>query len=130
MYLFIASVIFFSSIMLFNFRYVEFYLNVVRYISFHRALYHAVEIPSEVEIKIILTLAVGLVTVLYHLYIFVRFQHDAVVGLMNCEYVFHCCAYDRLMEHFNDAVKLISKQEVIIQTYEQKLKEIEKEAQQ
>lgn len=39
-------------------------------------------------------------------------------------------AYDRLMEHFNDAVKLISKQEVIIQTYEQKLKEIEKEAQQ
>lgn len=38
--------------------------------------------------------------------------------------------YDRLMEHFNDAVKLISKQEVIIQTYEQKLKEIEKEAQQ
>lgn len=29
-------------------------------------------------------------------------------------------AYDRLMEHFNDAVKLISKQEVIIQTYEQK----------
>ena len=39
-------------------------------------------------------------------------------------------AYDRLMEHFNDAAKLISKQEVIIQTYEQKLKEIEKEAQQ
>ena len=39
-------------------------------------------------------------------------------------------AYDRLMEHFNDAVKLISKQEVIIQTYEQKLKEIEKEVQQ
>lgn len=39
-------------------------------------------------------------------------------------------AYDRLMEHFNDAVKLISKQEVITQTYEQKLKEIEKEAQQ
>lgn len=39
-------------------------------------------------------------------------------------------AYDRLLEHFNDAVKLISKQEVIIQTYEQKLKEIEKEAQQ
>ena len=39
-------------------------------------------------------------------------------------------SYDRLMEHFNDAVKLISKQEVIIQTYEQKLKEIEKEAQQ
>lgn len=39
-------------------------------------------------------------------------------------------AYDRLMEHFNDAVKLIIKQEVIIQTYEQKLKEIEKEAQQ
>ena len=39
-------------------------------------------------------------------------------------------AYDRLMKHFNDAVKLISKQEVIIQTYEQKLKEIEKEVQQ
>lgn len=39
-------------------------------------------------------------------------------------------AYDRLMKHFNDAVKLISKQEVIIQTYEQKLKEIEKAAQQ
>lgn len=39
-------------------------------------------------------------------------------------------AYDRLMEHFNDAVKLINRQEVIIQTYEQKLKEIEKEAQQ
>lgn len=39
-------------------------------------------------------------------------------------------AYDDLLKHFEDAVKLISKQEVIIQTYEQKLKEIEKEAQQ
>ena len=39
-------------------------------------------------------------------------------------------AYDDLLKHFEDAAKLISKQEVIIQTYEQKLKEIEKEAQQ
>lgn len=39
-------------------------------------------------------------------------------------------AYDHILERFSDAVKLISKQEVIIQTYEQKLKEIEKEAQQ
>lgn len=39
-------------------------------------------------------------------------------------------AYDRLLEHFEDAVKTIDKQNVIIQIYEQKLEEIEKEAQQ
>lgn len=36
-------------------------------------------------------------------------------------------AYDRLLEHFEDAVKTIDKQNVIIQIYEQKLEEIEKE---
>jgi hypothetical protein len=39
-------------------------------------------------------------------------------------------AYDRLLEHFEDAVKTINKQNVIIQIYEQKLEEIEKEAKQ
>ena len=39
-------------------------------------------------------------------------------------------AYDNLLKHFEDAVKVIDKQNIIIQTYEQKLKEIEKEAQQ
>lgn len=36
-------------------------------------------------------------------------------------------AYDRLLEHFEDAVKTINKQNVIIQIYEQKLEEMEKE---
>lgn len=39
-------------------------------------------------------------------------------------------AYDRLLEHFEDAVKTINKQNVIIQIYEQKLKEMEKEVRQ
>lgn len=39
-------------------------------------------------------------------------------------------AYDRLLEHFEDAVKIISRQNTLIQIYEQKLEEIEKEAQQ
>lgn len=39
-------------------------------------------------------------------------------------------AYDNLFEHFEDVVKIIGKQDAIIQTYEQKLEEIEKEAQQ
>lgn len=39
-------------------------------------------------------------------------------------------AYDNLLKHFEDAVKTIDKQNVIIQIYEQKLEEIEKEAQQ
>lgn len=39
-------------------------------------------------------------------------------------------AYDRLLEHFEDAVKTIDKQNVIIQIYEQKLKEMGKEVQQ
>lgn len=39
-------------------------------------------------------------------------------------------AYDRLLEHFEDAVKTIDKQNVIIHIYEQKLEEIEKEVQQ
>nr|DAI38126.1 MAG TPA: hypothetical protein [Caudoviricetes sp.] len=39
-------------------------------------------------------------------------------------------AYDRLLEHFQDAVKTIDKQNVIIHIYEQKLEEIEKEVQQ
>lgn len=36
-------------------------------------------------------------------------------------------AYDRLLEHFEDAVKTIDKQNVIIPIYEQKLKEMGKE---
>lgn len=36
-------------------------------------------------------------------------------------------AYDRLLEHFEDAVKTIDKQNVIIQIYEQKLEEMGKE---
>lgn len=39
-------------------------------------------------------------------------------------------AYNRLLEHFEDAVKTIDKQNVIIQIYEQKLEEIEKEVRQ
>ncbi len=39
-------------------------------------------------------------------------------------------AYDKILEHLEDAVKTIDKQNVIIQIYEQKLEEIEKEAQQ
>lgn len=39
-------------------------------------------------------------------------------------------AYDRLLEHFEDAVKTINKQNVIIQNYEQKLEEMEKEVRQ
>ncbi len=39
-------------------------------------------------------------------------------------------AYDRLLEHFEDAVKTIDKQNVIIQIYEQKLEEMEKEVRQ
>ena len=39
-------------------------------------------------------------------------------------------AYDRLLEHFEDAVKTINKQNVIIHIYEQKLEEMEKEVRQ
>lgn len=39
-------------------------------------------------------------------------------------------AYDRLLEHFEDAVKTIDKQNVIIQIYEQKLEEMGKEVRQ
>ena len=39
-------------------------------------------------------------------------------------------AYDDLLKHFEDAVKLLNKQDAIIQAYEQKFEEIEKEAQQ
>lgn len=39
-------------------------------------------------------------------------------------------AYNDLLKHFEDAVKIIGKQNAIIQAYEQKLEEIEKEAQQ
>ena len=39
-------------------------------------------------------------------------------------------AYDNLLKHFEDAVKIIGRQNAIIQAYEQKLEEIEKEAQQ
>ena len=39
-------------------------------------------------------------------------------------------AYDRLLEHFEDAVKTINKQNVIIQIYEKKLEEMEKEVRQ
>ena len=39
-------------------------------------------------------------------------------------------AYDNLLKHFEEVVKIISKQDTLIQIYEQKLEEIEKEAQQ
>lgn len=39
-------------------------------------------------------------------------------------------AYDNLLKHFEDAVKIAVKQNAIIQAYEQKFEEIEKEAQQ
>lgn len=39
-------------------------------------------------------------------------------------------AYDDLLKHFEDVVKIIDKQNIIIQAYEQKFEEIEKEAQQ
>lgn len=39
-------------------------------------------------------------------------------------------AYDRLLEHFEDAVKTIDKQNVIIHIYEQKLEEMGKEVRQ
>lgn len=39
-------------------------------------------------------------------------------------------AYDDLLKHFEDVVKIIGEQNAIIQAYEQKLEEIEKEAQQ
>lgn len=35
-------------------------------------------------------------------------------------------ALDKILEHFEDAVKTIDKQNAIIQAYEQKLEEIEK----
>ena len=39
-------------------------------------------------------------------------------------------AYYDLLKHFEDAVKIIGEQKAIIQVYEQKFEEIEKEAQQ
>ena len=39
-------------------------------------------------------------------------------------------AYDNLLKHFEEVVKVISKQNTLIQIYEQKLEEIEKEARQ
>lgn len=39
-------------------------------------------------------------------------------------------AYDDLLKHFEDAVKVIGKQDTIIQAYIQKLEEMEKEVQQ
>lgn len=39
-------------------------------------------------------------------------------------------AYDDLLKHFKDAVKVIGKQDTIIQAYIQKLEEMEKEVQQ
>lgn len=36
-------------------------------------------------------------------------------------------AYDNLLKHFEEVVKIISKQNVIIQIYEQKLEEMGKE---
>lgn len=38
--------------------------------------------------------------------------------------------YDKILEHFEEVVKIISRQNTLIQIYEQKLEEIEKEAQQ
>ena len=84
-----ASVIFFSSIILFCFSYVEFHLNVIRRFSVHCTLYQTVKVPAEVEIKIVLSIAVWIMGVLNHLGIFVILHYYAVVGLMDCEYVFH-----------------------------------------
>ena len=39
-------------------------------------------------------------------------------------------AYDDLLKHFEDAVKVIGKQDTIIQAYRQKLEETEEEEQQ
>lgn len=39
-------------------------------------------------------------------------------------------AYDNLLKHFEEVVKVIGKQDTVIKIYEQKLEEIEKEAQQ
>ncbi len=39
-------------------------------------------------------------------------------------------AYDNLLKHFEDVVKIIGEQNAIIQAYEQKLDEIGKEVQQ
>ena len=39
-------------------------------------------------------------------------------------------AYEDLLKHFEDAVKLLNKQDAIIQAYIQKLEETEKEVQQ
>lgn len=39
-------------------------------------------------------------------------------------------AYNNLLKHFEDAAKVIGKQDTIIQAYIQKLEEIEKEVQQ
>lgn len=39
-------------------------------------------------------------------------------------------AYDDLLKHFEEVVKIISRQNTLIQIYEQKLEEMEKEAQQ
>lgn len=39
-------------------------------------------------------------------------------------------AYDDLLKHFEDAVKLLNKQDAIIQAYEQKLEEMGKEVRQ
>lgn len=39
-------------------------------------------------------------------------------------------AYDKLLKHFEDVVKIIGKQDAIIQAYEQKLGEMGKEVQQ
>lgn len=39
-------------------------------------------------------------------------------------------AYDNLLKHFEDAVKVIGKQDTVIQAYIQKLEEMEKKVQQ
>ncbi len=39
-------------------------------------------------------------------------------------------AYDDILKHFEDAVKVIGKQDTVIQAYIQKLEETEKEVQQ
>lgn len=39
-------------------------------------------------------------------------------------------AYEDLLKHFEDAVKLLNKQDAIIQAYEQKLEEMGKEVRQ
>ena len=84
MYASTASVIFFSSIILFCFSNVDFHLYLVCYLCVHCVCDKIVEGSAETLVKIVLAFAVCIVGILYYLYIFVIFYHDAVVGMKNC----------------------------------------------